>query len=167
MRLALTKPMYFSYFPPLFHCSVSHTQVHRISGHGKLVAPGKVQVGDQTLTANHIVVAVGGQPNSLNIPGEENAIDSDKFFELTTQPKKVAVIGAGYIAVELAGVFNGLGTDTTLFVRKEMALRNFDTTIATYLDTCMKKSGSLSVSLSLSLSLSRHLAFPLPLLNRN
>lgn len=72
---------------------------------------------------------------------KEYTIDSDKFFELPSQPKKVAVIGAGYIAVELAGVFNGLGTDTSLFVRKEMALRNFDVTIATYLDTSMKKSG--------------------------
>mgnify|MGYP003386505457 CR=1 FL=1 len=68
-------------------------------------------------------------------------IDSDGFFALKTQPKKVAVIGAGYIAVELAGVFNGLGTDTSLFVRRHCALREFDEMISSYLDSSMKKSG--------------------------
>ena len=68
-------------------------------------------------------------------------IDSNGFFELEMQPKKVAVIGAGYIAVELAGVLNGLGSDTSLFVRKHCALRDFDTMISSYLDTSMKKAG--------------------------
>jgi glutathione reductase (NADPH) len=68
-------------------------------------------------------------------------IDSDGFFRLETQPKKVAVLGAGYIAVELAGVLNGLGTDTSLFVRRHCALREFDDMVSSHLDTCMKKSG--------------------------
>ena len=67
--------------------------------------------------------------------------NSDDFFLLEEQPRRAAIIGAGYIAVELAGVLNGLGTDTSLFVRGATALRNFDQMIATYLDTCMKKSG--------------------------
>ena len=71
-------------------------------------------------------------------------IDSDGFFSVETQPKKVAVLGAGYIAVELAGVFNGLGTDTSLFVRKHCALRDFDEMVSSYLDTSMKKSGEHS-----------------------
>lgn len=75
------------------------------------------------------------------MPGEDYVIDSDGFFSLETQPKKVGVIGAGYIAVELAGVFNGLGTDTSLFVRKEYALRTFDTMLTTHLDKCLKHSG--------------------------
>ena len=75
------------------------------------------------------------------VPGEDYVIDSDGFFSLETQPKKVGVIGAGYIAVELAGVFNGLGSDTSLFVRKEYALRTFDTMLTTHLDKCLKHSG--------------------------
>jgi cation diffusion facilitator CzcD-associated flavoprotein CzcO len=71
-------------------------------------------------------------------------IDSDGFFDLEVQPKKVGVIGAGYIAVELAGVFNGLGTDTTLFVRKECALRNFDTMLSAHLDKNLKHAGTHS-----------------------
>ena len=72
---------------------------------------------------------------------QEHVIDSDGFFRLETQPKKVAVIGAGYIAVELAGVFNSLGTDTSLFVRRHCALREFDEMISSHLDKCMRKSG--------------------------
>jgi Pyridine nucleotide-disulphide oxidoreductase len=75
------------------------------------------------------------------VPGEDLVIDSDGFFDLEVQPKKVGVIGAGYIAVELAGVFNGLGTDTTLFVRKECALRNFDTMLSAHLDKNLKHAG--------------------------
>lgn len=75
------------------------------------------------------------------MPGEDLVIDSDGFFDLEVQPKKVGVIGAGYIAVELAGVFNGLGTDTTLFVRKDCALRNFDTMLSTHLDKNLKHAG--------------------------
>lgn len=86
-------------------------------------------------------MAVGGQPKALGIPGEEHTINSDGFFALKTQPRKAAIVGAGYIAVELAGVLNGLGTDTSLFVRGERALRRFDTTVSTHLDATMKKSG--------------------------
>jgi glutathione reductase (NADPH) len=68
-------------------------------------------------------------------------IDSDGFFSLSSLPRKVAVIGAGYIAVELAGVLHGLGSDTALFVRGDTALRNFDDMIRTHLDQEMRKSG--------------------------
>lgn len=86
-------------------------------------------------------------------------IDSDGFFSLETQPKKVGVIGAGYIAVELAGVFNGLGTDTSLFVRKETALRTFDSMLVTHLDKCLKHSGTIH-SFSFFLFSIRHSFLP-------
>ena len=94
-------------------------------------------------------MAVGGTPSSLGgIPGEELALDSNGFFELEQQPKKVAVIGAGYIAVELAGVLNALGTDTSLFVRGDTALRPFDSMLKASLDASMKKAGVKVVNLS-------------------
>ena len=68
--------------------------------------------------------------------------NSDDFFLLETLPKKVAVLGAGYIAVELAGVLNGLGSETHLFVRGAKALRNFDSMLSTHLDTSMRKAGT-------------------------
>ena len=100
-----------------------------------------VTVGGDEITADHIVIAVGGTPNKLGVPGEEHVIDSDMFFELKTQPEKVAVIGAGYIAVELAGVMNSLGSETSLFVRGEKALRAFDPMLSLHLDESMKTSG--------------------------
>ena len=79
------------------------------------------------------------------VPGEDLVIDSDGFFDLEVQPKKVGVIGAGYIAVELAGVFNGLGSDTSLFVRKDCALRTFDTMLSSHLDKNLKHSGEFRI----------------------
>lgn len=76
-----------------------------------------------------ICVAVGGRPTiptNDKIPGADHGINSDGFFDIEEQPKRVAVVGAGYIAVELAGVFNSLGTETHLIIRKDKVLRTFD-----------------------------------------
>jgi glutathione reductase (NADPH) len=80
-------------------------------------------------TAEHICIATGSTSIIPAVPGVEHSIDSDGFFQLTQLPKKVAVVGAGYIAVELAGIFNALGVDTTLFIRHDKFLRKFDNTI--------------------------------------
>ena len=79
--------------------------------------------GTQIIKGGKILIACGGTPTVPDIPGKELAITSDGFFDLETQPKKVAVIGAGYIAVELAGIFHGLGTQTHLFFRGDTVLR--------------------------------------------
>lgn len=93
-------------------------------------------------TGDHILIAAGGEPFSPPIKGGELALDSDSFFnDLEELPKKVAVVGAGYIAVELAGVLNSLGSDVTLVTRKEYALRRFDEMIYTILDEEMKGAG--------------------------
>lgn len=115
--------------------------VTRILGEAKFTGLKTVVVNGKVYTAKHILIAVGGSPNKLGVPGEDLVINSDGFFDLEVQPKKVGVIGAGYIAVELAGVFNGLGTDTSLFVRKEYALRTFDEMIIHHLDKNMKHAG--------------------------
>ena len=91
----------------IYEDGLDKLKVTRVEGFGKLTSPTTVQVGDRVITAKHIVIAVGGAPAPLGVPGGELAIDSDGFFALEQRPKKVGVIGAGYIAVELAGVFNG------------------------------------------------------------
>ncbi|KAF2864013.1 glutathione reductase [Piedraia hortae CBS 480.64] len=73
-----------------------------------------------------VLIAVGGHPKKADVPGAELGIDSDGFFELEQQPKKVAVVGAGYIAIELAGVLHALGSETHLFIRHNTFLRSFD-----------------------------------------
>ena len=72
-----------------------HSQITRINGMAEFAGPKTLKVGDKTYTADHILVAVGGAPNTLGVPGEEHVLDSNGFFELEKQPKKVAVIGAG------------------------------------------------------------------------
>ena len=96
----------------------------------------------KTVTAEHILIAVGGKP--MVPPGEgvaEHTITSDGFFDLTELPAKSVVVGAGYIAVELAGVLNALGSDTHLVVRKGKALRDFDPEVSDFLDAAMQKQG--------------------------
>ncbi|MBR0573421.1 MULTISPECIES: glutathione-disulfide reductase [Pasteurellaceae] len=97
-----------------------------IKGFAKFVNKNTVEVNGEQITAEHILIATGGRPTRPNIKGAEYGIDSNGFFELTELPKRVAVVGAGYIAVELAGVLNSLGAEAHLFVRKHSPLRTFD-----------------------------------------
>ena len=97
-----------------------------IDGFAKFVDAKTVEVNGQQYTADHIAIAVGGRPTIPNIEGAEFGIDSNGFFELNEQPKRAVVVGAGYIAVELAGVLHSLGTETKLAVRRDKPLRNFD-----------------------------------------
>ncbi|MEI8705584.1 glutathione-disulfide reductase [Pseudoalteromonas sp. B62] len=113
-----------------------------IKGFAKFVDNKTVEVNGEHYTADHILIAVGGRPSIPHIEGAEHGIDSNGFFELKEQPKRVAVIGAGYIAVELAGVLHGLGTETHLFVRKHSPLRNFDPYIVETLVDVMAAEGT-------------------------
>ena len=74
------------------------------------------------MTCKNILIAVGGTPQRLSIPGSELTITSDEALALPKQPKTIAIIGAGYIAVEFAGIFSGIGTDVHLFYRKPLPL---------------------------------------------
>jgi glutathione reductase (NADPH) len=112
-----------------------------IEGFAKFVDKNTVEVDGTLYTADHITIATGGRPSIPDIEGAEFGIDSDGFFALTEQPKSVAVIGAGYIAVELAGVFHGLGTKTDLLVRKDKPLRAFDEMLSDTLVEQMAKHG--------------------------
>mmetsp|Transcript_8965 Transcript_8965/g.11753 ORF Transcript_8965/g.11753 Transcript_8965/m.11753 type:complete len:518 (+) Transcript_8965:72-1625(+) len=110
-----------------------------------------------TLKAPHILIAVGGEPSVPNIPGKELAVTSDGFFDLEVQPKKVAVIGAGYIAVEFAGIFHGLGSDAHLFFRGDTVLRNgFDPFIVETLMDALQKHGPSLHPKSTPISISRN-----------
>jgi len=85
-----------------------------------------LDVGGQRITAEQIVIATGGHPTGLNIPGAAHAVVSDDIFYLPARPRRVAVVGSGYIAVEFAGVFAGLGAETHLVYRQPLPLRGFD-----------------------------------------
>ena len=127
-----------------------------INGFAKFVNRNTIEVNGEQYTADHIVIATGGRPSVPSIPGAEYGIDSDGFFALEAQPKSVAVIGAGYIAVELAGVLHALGSESHLLVRKEKPLRNFDEMLSDTLVEQMAKHGPTLHNNSVPTSIEKH-----------
>ena len=115
--------------------------VRHIEGWARIIDKHTVQVGDTQYTAERLVIATGGRPLLPDIPGAELGITSDGFFELPERPARVLVAGSGYIAVELAGVFAALGSDTQLVIRKDRVLRSFDAMLSDELMAAMQKDG--------------------------
>ena len=112
-----------------------------MEGHAKLTGPNEVEVNGQRHTAKHILIATGGWPQIPEIPGHEHAISSNEAFFLKELPKRVLVVGGGYIAVEFAGIFHGLGAKTSLLYRGEMFLRGFDGAVRKHLHEELTKRG--------------------------
>jgi glutathione reductase (NADPH) len=105
-------------------------------GYGKLVNPNTIEITKtdgtvETVTAKNILIATGGRAVKLNIPGAEHGITSDEALSLEALPKRVTIIGAGYIAVEFAGIYQGLGCEVDLIFRQPTPLRGFDTEVRT------------------------------------
>lgn len=121
--------------------NLSKNKVKQIQGSASFIDAHTIEVAGTRYTAEHFLIATGGQPSIPNIPGAHYGISSDGFFELEQQPKKVAVIGAGFIAVELAGVFQSLGTQVSLIVRGDHALRQFDSMLGQQLSSAMAHQG--------------------------
>lgn len=116
----------------IYERNLAHDKIEYIHGFATLTGKNTAQVtlddgSIATINAKKILLAVGGHPTiPTEIPGSEHGTDSDGFFDIEVQPKKVALVGAGYIAIEFAGMFNGLGSETHLFIRQEKFLRSFD-----------------------------------------
>ncbi len=105
---------------------LADSNIDEIPGMATFVDAHTIEVAGERYSADHVVVAVGGAPTVPDIPGAEHGITSDGFFELEDLPRRVAVVGSGYIAVELAGMLNALGSDVTMLLRREHLLRSFD-----------------------------------------
>jgi len=141
-KLVKNREQYISNITTWYAGYMRDKGVDVLEGWGRFVDQHTVSVDGKTYTAETIVIAPGGIPLiPLETENAELGLSSDGFFELTEQPKKVAVIGSGYIAVELAGVFQALGTDTTLISRKDLVLRGFDDMIRENLTNAMLESG--------------------------
>jgi glutathione reductase (NADPH) len=112
-----------------------------VRGAARFVDKNTVQVNGERLTARHIVIATGGTPTLPKLPGVEHGITSDGFFELERRPKRVAVVGSGYVACELAGAFHALGTQVEMFVRKDRLLTSFDVMLGKSLMREMQETG--------------------------
>lgn len=145
-KLVESRNAYIGRIHTSYNNVLAKNNVEVINGFAKFINAHTVQVtfadgSTEQISADHILIATGGRPSRPYIKGAEYGIDSDGLFELNRLPKRVAVVGAGYIAVEIAGVFNSLGTETHLFVRKHAPLRNFDTFIVETLVEVMAKDG--------------------------
>lgn len=116
----------------IYERNLTNDKVEYVRGWGRLLSRNEVEITDDdgsktTVRAKKILIAVGGEPTlPKSIPGAEYGTDSDGFFDIEKLPKKVALVGAGYIAVEFAGMFQALGVETHLFIRHKTFLRTFD-----------------------------------------
>ncbi len=145
-KLVESRQAYIGRIHTSYNNVLAKNNVDVIRGFAKFVNKNTVEValadgGVEQVTADHILIATGGRPSRPAIKGAEYGIDSDGVFALNDVPKRVAVVGAGYIAVELAGVLNSLGAETHLFVRQHAPLRNFDPLIVETLLEVMNQDG--------------------------
>ncbi|WP_110882779.1 glutathione-disulfide reductase [Photorhabdus australis] len=124
--LIASRTAYIDRIHQSYERGLDNNKVDVIQGFARFVDVHTVEVNGEEITADHILIATGGRPVRPDVPGAEYGIDSDGFFELEEMPKRVAVVGAGYIAVEIAGVLHSLGSETHLFVRQHAPLRSFD-----------------------------------------
>lgn len=118
---------------------LSNSGVTVIDGRARLTGRHEVTVGDAVFSAERILVATGGWPFVPDIPGSEFAITSNEVFALESFPQRILVVGGGYIAVEFAGIFAGLGAQTHLSYRRELFLRGFDRDVRTFVRDEMAK----------------------------
>ena len=107
----------------------------------RLAAPGRVAIGDAVHEARHVVIATGGRPLVPDVPGAAMGLTSDGFFALGRMPARVAIVGSGYVAAELSGVFAALGSRVTLAIRYDRVLRSFDRMLSARLMAAMQADG--------------------------
>lgn len=130
-KLVESRQAYIGRIHTSYNNVLAKNNVDVLNGFAKFVDAKTVEVhyadgSTEQVTADHILIATGGRPSIPKVKGAEYGIDSNGVFALTELPKRVAIVGAGYIAVELAGVFNSLGVESHLFVRQHAPLRNQD-----------------------------------------
>ncbi|MGB5632897.1 MAG: glutathione-disulfide reductase [Waterburya sp.] len=126
----------------IYQKMLDKSNVKVYQSYGKFIDAHTVEIGDQKITAEKILIAVGGKPvKPDNIPGVEHAITSREIFNLKEQPKRIAIIGGGYIGVEFACILNGLGTEVTMVIRGDKILRGFDDDLRSEIQDAMESHG--------------------------
>jgi len=141
LALKSARDAYIERLNGIYARNLANKGVDHVSGEGRLVDRNTVAVGDREYRAENIVIATGGRPIVPRIHGAELGITSDEFFELEERPERVLIAGSGYIAVELGGVFHGLGSDVELVVRKDGVVRSFDPMLGSELMQAMRHDG--------------------------
>ncbi len=140
-HLKRTRDAYVTRLNGIYDRGLGLAGVELIEGWAKFVDPHTLDVNGEKIRAKHFLIATGGRPTLPDVPGAELGITSDGFFDLEEQPKHIAIVGAGYIAVEIAGVMKALGSKVTILLRNEQLLRSFDAQLRETLMEEMAKEG--------------------------
>jgi len=140
-RLIAAKNQEIARLSAIYEDNLRRSGVNVLQGAARLVDAHTVEVDGQRFSAQHILIATGGKPFLPSIPGIEHAITSNEVFDLPHMPRRVLIVGGGYIAVEFAGILNGLGAQVTLSYRGEQILRGFDDDLRQHLHDQMVKKG--------------------------
>ena len=125
----------------IYERNLVNDKVELVRGFARFTGPHSIDVGGRPITARHIVIATGGRPMLPMVPGVELGISSDGFFELENLPRRVVVVGSGYVSVELGGVFAALGSKVTMLIRGETVLRSFDAMLGAGVLKAMRDEG--------------------------
>ncbi len=140
-RLKQSRDAYVSRLNAIYGRNLDHSGITLIRGIAQFISAHSIVVNGHKFHSDHILIASGGRPSVPDIAGAELGITSDGFFELLHQPKKILVIGAGYIATELAGLMHGLGSEVSMLLRKDKLLRTFDHDIYEMVMAQMQQNG--------------------------
>jgi glutathione reductase (NADPH) len=151
----------------IYERNLNNDKVEIVRGFARFTGPHELTVGERTFSARHIVIATGGRPMLPAIPGAELGITSDGYFELPAQPRRVVVVGSGYVSVELGGTFAALGSKVTLVIRGETVLKSFDAMLGSVLMKSMRDEGIDIVTNSYPEALERNAAGELELVLTN
>jgi glutathione reductase (NADPH) len=139
--LKAKRDAYIERLNALYAANLAKRSVELVRARASFVDAHTVSAGGRLLRARHICIATGSRPRVPAIPGVELGITSDGFFDLTERPRRAAVVGSSYIAIELAGIFAGLGTETTLVTRGDSALKTFDDMLGEVALTMLRDEG--------------------------
>ncbi len=125
----------------IYQTMLDNAKVATFLGAAKLVDAHTVAVGDKRITAKYILIATGGRPERPAIPGIAHSITSNEALDLTSLPRRITIVGGGYIAVEFAGIFRAAGSEVTLVVRGPKILRGFDEDVRDHLTSELVRQG--------------------------
>ncbi|MDJ1181877.1 glutathione-disulfide reductase [Roseofilum casamattae] len=125
----------------IYQGMLDKSEVKLFSGYAEFVDAHTIKIGEETITAEKILIAVGGIPVKPDIPGIEHTLISDEIFNLPEQPKRLIILGGGYIGVEFAGIFHGLGSEVIQVIRREHILNGFDGDIREHVQSEMQRHG--------------------------
>ena len=155
-HLVARREKYIDAINTWYHGHLRELGIDEIEGEASFVDSNTIAVDGKHYTARDIFIATGTEPSLPDVPGVEHAMTSDGFFALRDQPQRVAIAGSGYIAVELAGVLNSLGSEVTLYLRKQHVLAGFDSLLQ---QTLLERLGQSGIELRMGceiLEIERH-----------